>query len=66
MSMSNGARAGRGYAAIKAGTPDFASEDLQTSATDAIANILHCVDRFGGNAAKVLEDAQMHFDAETN
>lgn len=68
--MNNQERAAYGEKAVPVGNPDHADSmtdpelGINTSASDTIANILHYVDSLGGDTAKVLRLASMHYSAE--
>lgn len=64
--LSNKARSTYGEAAVQAGDPDHDSNDPQTSAGDAIANILHWLSDSGGEPVAAVRAALMHFEAEVD
>ena len=62
-------RAQYGEAACDAGDPDFEVSDCETSASDAIANILHYVEQFayetpGDTIERVMRNALQTYESD--
>lgn len=57
--ITNEDRSIYGDDAMRAGTPDYLSNDVRTNAVDTIANILHAV-----SDPTVLNEALRHYVAE--
>lgn len=54
-----------GGAAVRAGTPDFGSDEIKSDAVDAITNILHFCDSEAINDIEgILRSAAQHFENE--
>jgi len=62
--VNNAKRAELGEEAVVSGTPDFPLDYPTEDAADAIANILHWLEREGGDTEKALERARENFAAE--
>jgi hypothetical protein len=62
--QTNEDRAGFGYRAIVAGSPDIGMNDDQTDVTDALANIMHYCESKGLDFDMAVGSAEGHFSAE--
>src|SRR5690242_18937335 len=66
--LSAKTRAAFGDAAIEVGCPDRGAQDLEESASDTIANILHHLDYYAGTEGvdidRILRTARENFEAE--
>lgn len=62
--LTNEDRSMYGDDAMRAGDPDYKSNDVDTSAVDTIANVLHQVVATGGSAQYVVDSALRHLHAE--
>lgn len=72
--LTNDDRAEYGVRAMEVGAPDYEANDLETSAVDTMANIMHALraevaERVGHppvDMRRVFESALMHYEDELN
>lgn len=62
--MPNHDRANYGLAALQAGTPDYSSNDQQTSLIDTLANLMHEANRIGLDFNVAVASATTHYYEE--
>jgi hypothetical protein len=53
-----------GGAAVRAGTPDYGSNDPQTDLMDALANVMHYASAAGLDFDGAVDRAREHFEHE--